>query len=117
MATYFILKNVDYVILVKFIYCHTISNCCSQLQCTNNQWVPAAIIENDTTTVTIQANVCPSGENIKGLRYEWGESPCAFKRCAIYETVNGLPGPPFVITDSENVDGKVLFQFKGRVHI
>uniref|UniRef100_A0A0B7A1T8 Sialate O-acetylesterase domain-containing protein n=1 Tax=Arion vulgaris TaxID=1028688 RepID=A0A0B7A1T8_9EUPU len=88
-----------------------------ELRCDSDNWVPSAVIGSDITSVTIQANVCPQGENPTGIRYNWKESPCAFKKCAVYETVNGLPGPPFVIVDSVNIDGRPLFKFNGPVHI
>ncbi|CAG5130232.1 unnamed protein product [Candidula unifasciata] len=88
-----------------------------ELQCANNEWVPAPVIGNDNTTVTVRFNVCPQGEDIKGIRYEWRESPCEFKKCAVYETVNGLPGPPFIIGDSEIIDGKQWFKFGGPVQL
>ncbi|BFZ09711.1 hypothetical protein BsWGS_12749 [Bradybaena similaris] len=86
-----------------------------ELQCVDNTWVPAAVVASDNTTVTIELDVC-SGIDVKGLRYEWRESPCDFKKCAVYEKVNGLPGPPFVIS-SDNIAGKYHLKFGGPVHI
>lgn len=74
------------------------------------------MVASDNISVTIQVDVC-SGIDVKGLRYEWRESPCDFKKCAVYEKVNGLPGPPFVISDADNIDGKYQFKFGGPVHI
>jgi sialate O-acetylesterase len=81
-----------------------------ELQCSGNQWVAAPLVSSDNTSVSIEYNVCPSGEIVIGIRYAWRESPCDFKKCAVYESVNGLPGPPFLITGATG-DGSSYFKF------
>jgi sialate O-acetylesterase len=87
-----------------------------ELECANNQWVAAPIVASDKTTVTLQYNVCPSGESAAGIRYAWRESPCAFKNCAVYESVNGLPGPPFLVAGAFT-HGSSYFKFDSPVHV
>ena len=41
-----------------------------------------------------------SMHNLVGLRYAWRETPCPFKRCAIYGADNGLPMPSFQYYDN-----------------
>ncbi|BFZ25021.1 hypothetical protein BsWGS_28060 [Bradybaena similaris] len=69
-----------------------------ELLCVNGSkgtWIPTKIVSNNHTSVTLGLT-CSAGHRTAGVRYAWRESPCEFKKCAIYETVNGLPGPPFV---------------------
>lgn len=48
-----------------------------------------------TGNVTLSyASEC-SINNLVGIRYSWRETPCPFKKCAIYGANNGLPMPPF----------------------
>ncbi|VDI29979.1 sialate O-acetylesterase [Mytilus galloprovincialis] len=64
----------------------------------DNGWTNAPIKSHDTSSITLDSSKCNiSHHSIGGLRYEWGESPCAFKKCAIYGASNYLPSPPFII--------------------
>ncbi|BFZ09713.1 hypothetical protein BsWGS_12752 [Bradybaena similaris] len=87
-----------------------------ELLCANGvvqQWMPTSITSFNQTGVTIFSNICSPGQSLVGLRYAWRESPCAFKNCAVYETVNFLPAPPFVTFDFHAANGKLQFRFGG----
>ncbi|KAK6168919.1 hypothetical protein SNE40_020075 [Patella caerulea] len=58
-------------------------------------WLPTPIVSKTTKSINLYP-ICATGENILGIRYSWRESPCQFKKCAIYSTLAELPGPPFV---------------------
>ncbi|CAG5130235.1 unnamed protein product [Candidula unifasciata] len=90
-----------------------------ELLCVNGaakKWVPATIIAYNKTAITLNSNVCNPGQQLLGLRYAWRESPCAFKKCAVYETVNSLPAPPFVTIISGATYEKLQFRFDGPMH-
>ena len=75
--------------------------CCSWNgadECTskNSWWLPTPILSSSSSSVTLDGTVCGSGQFITALRYAWRESPCVFKRCAVYSQANNLPAPPFV---------------------
>ncbi|XP_053385151.1 uncharacterized protein LOC128550329 [Mercenaria mercenaria] len=59
-------------------------------------WLPTTTWQGyDRNNVTQSyASEC-SIENVVGIRYAWRQSPCPFKKCAIYGAKNGLPMPPF----------------------
>ncbi|XP_059172856.1 sialate O-acetylesterase-like isoform X4 [Physella acuta] len=78
-----------------------------ELQCGSN-WVPTPIISSNQTSVTLFTGTCKP--TVTGLRYAWRESPCAMLQCAIYESVNNLPAPPF-IAFAKNSNGKPYFTF------
>ena len=61
---------------------------------------------NDVFTVVDKSSIFfPSG-----VRYAWRESPCEFKKCAIYESVNSLPGPPFeLFVEPPSNDNTIYF--------
>ncbi|CAG5130233.1 unnamed protein product, partial [Candidula unifasciata] len=80
------------------------------------EWIPTSIIAHNTTAVTLFSNVCNPGQQLRGLRYAWRESPCAFKKCAVYETINDLPAPPFVAINSDAAVDKLQFRFDGPMH-
>lgn len=68
--------------------------------CADNDhgWKETQIVSNDTTHIYLDGSVCNQNglTSIVGVRYAWRESPCPFKKCAIYGLDNGLPGPPFI---------------------
>ncbi|KAJ8314736.1 hypothetical protein KUTeg_006886 [Tegillarca granosa] len=41
-------------------------------------------------TIVVTANY------IMGIRYAWEETPCQFKKCAIYSRINALPAPTYI---------------------
>ncbi|XP_012942502.1 sialate O-acetylesterase [Aplysia californica] len=59
-------------------------------------WVPTVITASNATSVVLYPAVCGSGEVAVGLRYAWRETPCNFKQCPIYSSLNELPAAPFV---------------------
>lgn len=66
--------------------------CASQ----NAWWLPTPIQTSTTSTISLDGTVCGDGQYITALRYAWRESPCIFKKCAIYSQSTDLPGPPFI---------------------
>ncbi|KAK7474786.1 hypothetical protein BaRGS_00033967 [Batillaria attramentaria] len=77
--------------------------CCTvngQDECTqkNSWWLPSPIMDWDSSSVSLDGMVCGEGQYAAGIRYAWRESPCVFKRCAVYAEVNELPAPPFIST-------------------
>ncbi|XP_071113687.1 sialate O-acetylesterase-like isoform X1 [Haliotis cracherodii] len=53
-------------------------------------WRPAPIQTSDTTSVTLYyGQACNSKEkpSIGAIRYAWRESPCQFKKCAVYNKI------------------------------
>lgn len=60
-------------------------------------------------------------ENVVGIRYAWRESPCQFKKCAIYGAKNGLPMPPFTYYGEafkKNLIGKNKYEVKlGKIEV
>lgn len=85
-----------------------------EIQCADI-WVLTDIITNNQTSVTVYSGVC-QGKPLKGLRYAWRESPCAFMKCSIYETSNNLPAVPFVAF-SKTINGETHFKFNGPTRI
>ncbi|XP_052082140.1 sialate O-acetylesterase-like [Mytilus californianus] len=62
-------------------------------------WTNAPIKSHDTSSITLDTSKCSlSHHSIGGIRYEWSESPCDLKQCAIYGAANYLPSPPFIVT-------------------
>ena len=59
------------------------------------EWTP--LIAHDSTSVTMTYKYGCSNQWEMGLRYAWRESPCAFKKCAVYTIKNELPMPPFIV--------------------
>ena len=58
-------------------------------------WVSAPITDHDKQTVSISYSGCAS-QYVVAIRYAWRESPCPFKKCAVYSVENNLPAPPFI---------------------
>ncbi|KAI8752688.1 sialate O-acetylesterase [Biomphalaria glabrata] len=79
-----------------------------------SRWAETGIIANNQTSVTLFSGVCSSGETLSGVRYAWRESPCAFMKCAVYESINDLPAPPFVALKNEDEE---TFNFDGPMYI
>ena len=61
----------------------------------DSTWISAPITEYDKQTVTISYGGCAS-QYVTAIRYAWRESPCPFKKCAVYSVENSLPAPPFI---------------------
>ncbi|KAK3097297.1 hypothetical protein FSP39_008444 [Pinctada imbricata] len=75
--------------------------CCSrnnQSKCdgTDSTWMDTPIIKHDAHSVTLSYNGTCANKYVMGLRYAWQESPCEFKKCAVYITENNMPLAPFV---------------------
>ncbi|CAG5123856.1 unnamed protein product, partial [Candidula unifasciata] len=66
---------------------------------TRSTWTKTQIVSNNQTSV-ILGLTCSAGQQVTSVRYAWKETPCDFKKCAIYETTNELPGPPFLLNIS-----------------
>ncbi|XP_067674175.1 sialate O-acetylesterase-like [Haliotis asinina] len=64
----------------------------------SDRWRDAPITASDSTSVTIDYhNACNSSNPyLGGIRYEWLESPCDMKKCAVYNQLSGSPVPPFI---------------------
>ncbi|XP_012942504.1 sialate O-acetylesterase [Aplysia californica] len=60
------------------------------------KWVATWRTALNSTSITFDTKVCGGDQRIRGLRYDWLTTPCYFKKCAVYSTVNSLPAPPFV---------------------
>ncbi|XP_046556244.1 sialate O-acetylesterase-like [Haliotis rubra] len=64
----------------------------------SNLWKAVPITASDSTSVTINYhNACTSSNPyLGGIRYEWRESPCDMKKCAVYNKLSGSPAPAFI---------------------
>ncbi|XP_067675402.1 sialate O-acetylesterase-like [Haliotis asinina] len=64
----------------------------------SDRWKDAPITASVSTSVTIDYhNACSSSNPyLGGIRYEWLESPCDMKKCAVYNQLSGSPAPPFI---------------------
>ena len=56
----------------------------------------APIINHDQHSVTMSYKGACSNKYVMGLRYAWQESPCNFKKCAVYITENEMPMAPLL---------------------
>ncbi|XP_046365448.1 sialate O-acetylesterase-like [Haliotis rufescens] len=74
--------------------------CCSTAaKCgTHDAWVAAPIHSHQANEVVLSTTACT--HNVVGLRYAWRESPCDYKKCAIYGKDTSLPAPPFIHTEN-----------------
>ncbi|KAK3096595.1 hypothetical protein FSP39_001552 [Pinctada imbricata] len=75
--------------------------CCSrnnQSKCddSDSTWMDTPIIKHDAHSVTLSYNGTCTNKYVMGLRYAWQESPCDFKKCAVYIRENNMPLAPFV---------------------
>ncbi|GFR98150.1 sialate O-acetylesterase [Elysia marginata] len=86
---------------------------CAASSSSDQVWLPTSLISNYANTVSVYLNVCLKDQKVAGIRYAWRESPCGFKQCAVYETVNGLPGPQFIAYLTKSSDGMETFKFDG----
>jgi len=83
---------------------------CQDPNSNKTTWKATAILDSDDSTVTLDTSVCNNVTLLKGVRYAWRESPCEFKKCAIYESVNSLPGPPFeLFVEPPSNDNTIYF--------
>ncbi|XP_067675186.1 sialate O-acetylesterase-like isoform X2 [Haliotis asinina] len=64
----------------------------------HDTWVAAPIQSHQDNEVVLSTTACT--HNVVGLRYAWRESPCDYKKCAIYGKDTSLPAPPFIHTDN-----------------
>ncbi|KAK3097689.1 hypothetical protein FSP39_012142 [Pinctada imbricata] len=62
----------------------------------NSTWVDAPITEHNSHSVTLSYGGDCSSKKVVGLRYAWQETPCEFKKCAMYQTENLLPMAPYI---------------------
>ncbi|XP_005106538.1 sialate O-acetylesterase isoform X1 [Aplysia californica] len=69
---------------------------CERKDGSYGKWVVTSSVASNSTSITLKSDVCGNDEKIMGVRYAWRTSPCTFKKCAVYSTVNSLPAPPFV---------------------
>lgn len=72
--------------------------CCEGSQCLNDTiWVPANVSNKDGLKVTVSVPNSCVGKSLYGLRYLWHETPCLFKKAALYSgTDPNLPSPPYL---------------------
>ena len=47
------------------------------------------------TSVTVSVNPV---EDVRRVRYAWKDTPCQFKKCAIYAKGTDLPSGPFILS-------------------
>ena len=98
------ITHIPYIIV--FFLPHQV--CCSSSvscdpQMVDHTWHTAVITHHDNYTVTIDAAVCfkpfpeESTTGVSGVRYLFRNTPCSYKRCAVYSVENDLPALPFVI--------------------
>uniref|UniRef100_A0A7N6ADK2 Sialate O-acetylesterase domain-containing protein n=1 Tax=Anabas testudineus TaxID=64144 RepID=A0A7N6ADK2_ANATE len=83
--------------------------CCSAIRAPcgpKSLWVPAPIMQWNSTAVQLSASMCPPPADVAALRYAWRDWPCDFKACAIYSSSRILPAPPFII-NRYSIKGKV----------
>ena len=74
--------------------------CCSpdkQTYCPNpaSKWVAAPISKAMPNAVQLDWKAC-SKMYIVGVRYAWRETPCPYKKCAVYSVDGELPAPPYM---------------------
>lgn len=86
---------------------------CAASSTSDQVWVPTSLVSNYINTVSIYRKVCLNQQKVTGIRYAWRESPCSFKKCAVYETLHGLPGPQFIAFLTKGADGRHTFTFDG----
>ncbi|XP_048239907.1 sialate O-acetylesterase-like [Haliotis rufescens] len=61
-------------------------------------WIAAPIQSHQDNQVVLSTTSCT--RKVVGVRYAWRESPCDYKKCAIYGKDTSLPAPPFLHTDN-----------------
>ncbi len=72
--------------------------CCHGSSCINDTlWVPANITDKNALTITVAVPSACVGQQLTGIRYLWHETPCPFKKAAVYSASDSnLPSPPFI---------------------
>ena len=60
-----------------------------------DDWTAVNITQSDSISVTLTLQSCDH-KYLLGLRYIWRESPCPYKKCAVYSVDNELPAPPLI---------------------
>jgi sialate O-acetylesterase len=72
--------------------------CLGRRECLNDyKWVASTISNKNGLTLTITVNSSCVGQQLYGIRYLWRETPCLFKKAAIYGfTDPNLPSPPYL---------------------
>lgn len=88
--------------------------CCSEDKSSDcntidSTWIAAPITDHDKQTVSISYKGCAS-PYVVAIRYAWRESPCSFKKCAVYSIENNLPAPPFIQLIAQPSD-KLLYHY------
>ncbi|XP_048239906.1 sialate O-acetylesterase-like [Haliotis rufescens] len=61
-------------------------------------WIAAPIQSHQDNQVVLSTTSC--NRKVVGVRYAWRESPCDYKKCAIYGKDTSLPAPPFLHTNN-----------------
>ncbi|XP_066926705.1 sialate O-acetylesterase-like [Clytia hemisphaerica] len=63
----------------------------------STEWTPAEIISpsDDHQSILLSLPFEPS-LNVTMVRYAWSQTPCEYKKCAVYSIENDLPSPPGV---------------------
>ena len=72
--------------------------CCQGASCPNDAlWVPSPISSANGLTVKLVVDSSCVGKSLYGVRYLWRETPCPFKKAAIYSATDAnLPSPPYI---------------------
>ncbi len=61
------------------------------------KWVSSPVSSKDGLTITVTINSTCIGQQLYGIRYLWGETPCPFKQAAIYSLTDpNLPSPSYL---------------------
>ncbi|CAC5383745.1 SIAE [Mytilus coruscus] len=113
--TYFITSDDDSAeIDVRSAKGFEIHVCCSEDKTSDcntvySTLVAAPITDHDKQTVSISYKGCAS-PYVVAIRYAWRESPCHFKKCAVYSIENNLPTPPFIQLIAQPSD-KLLYHY------
>ena len=61
----------------------------------STEWTPAEIVSpaDDKQSILLSLPIAPS-LNVTMVRYAWAQTPCDYKKCAVYSVENDLPSPP-----------------------
>ncbi|KAL8557860.1 hypothetical protein ACOMHN_067650 [Nucella lapillus] len=71
--------------------------CSNDVTCSpGSLWVEAPITGHSQSHVTVDVSGCKSHGRVVAVRYEWRQTPCPLRQCAVYDAVSELPAPPFL---------------------
>jgi sialate O-acetylesterase len=84
-------------LIIKVILYVIFQVCCGGSLCEKyGRWYTSPIIGKNGLTITISVNSSCVDKQITGIRYLWRDTPCDFKKAAIYSSTDpDLPSPPY----------------------